>query len=99
MESEVAMATANPEKRSEYRAVLSSPIEFRVGKNSEVQRLSAEVINISAGGLRLYSAYFLCEGQEILVYDPMPNGCQHYRVQWSHEIMENFYEIGLQSLQ
>mgnify|MGYP005830518805 CR=1 FL=1 len=66
------MNAANSEKRSDDRTAFSSPIEFRAGPNHDGRHLSAEVINISAKGLRLYSACPLGEGQEILVYDPMP---------------------------
>ncbi len=93
------MASEDSERRDAPRNGFYCPIEFFVEKNKESGILPAEVMNISDSGLRIYLGYPLCEGQEILINDRLPNGRQLYRVRWCNKIQENFFEAGLKSLQ
>jgi hypothetical protein len=93
------MSAADTEKRSVPRNALTCPIEFVLEDNEELGTLTAEVMNIGDSGIRIYLGYELCEGQEIVVSDRLPNGCQRYKVRWSNKLTENFFEVGLKSLQ
>jgi hypothetical protein len=93
------MCSVSAEKRSVSRNTFHCPIEFVIGQNEKPEILAAEVMNISDSGLRIYSSYPLCEGQEILIRDRLPNGHQRYRVLWCNKLSENFFEAGLKSSQ
>ena len=93
------MSAAGTEKRSVARSALNCPIEFVLEDNEEHGTLTAEVMNISNSGIRIYLGHELCEGQGIVVRDRLPNGCQRYKVQWSNKLSENFFEVGLKVMQ
>jgi hypothetical protein len=92
------MFPADSEKRNVPRNAFRHPIELLMGQNDKQKILTAVVMNISDSGLRICLGHPLCEGQEILIKDQLPNGHQRYKVQWSNEIADNFFEAGLKSL-
>ena len=93
------MCPSNTERRSMPRIVLPCTIEFVIEQTEKPGALTAEVMNISDSGLRIYLSYPLSEGQELLVRDRLPNDCQRYRVRWCSKLSENFFEAGLKPLQ
>ncbi len=92
------MSAAGVEKRNVPRIALNCPIEFMLEDGGEQGILTAELMNFSDSGIRIYLGHELREGQRIVVRDRLPNGCQRYEVQWRNKLPENFFEVGLKSL-
>lgn len=86
------------ERRSEPRQTYHTPIKFILkGQGDEVLR--GAVNNISMSGIGMFSFQPLSEGQQIIVKSILPGKHIAYLVRWSRQLVEDFYEVGLKTIE
>jgi len=86
------------EKRGEPRRLVYYTTKFDLNPEN-TSHLRGVIINISNSGLCIFSPNSLTRGQEIVIKAPLPLLDERFIVRWSNELLDDFFMVGLMSVQ
>ncbi len=77
------------------RRLLFSPIEFTRDQQADTRVMTGIAVKLCDSGMKVYSDCPLSEGDRISVQGLLPTPHRRFIVQWTDELVEGFFVLGL----